>query len=182
MAEFPTHYPSPISHWGAGTGIRTHSIVAVYPTYIFRSDTTAPRGQRGVCPPFVTRRAGIHIYSSLSITNTQHIPISSSTAQVPPHSVPPLKIRPLPLIRITTRTIPLLRNTIPSTSSLLRIPPHPSSKVTIRDHTVNTPLGILARHIWGSTEAVTRVSDDTVDRGAACALGVGGEVAVLALR
>jgi len=49
MAEFPTRYPLSPSHWGAGTGIRTHSIVTVYPAYTFRSDTTAPLGQPLFC-------------------------------------------------------------------------------------------------------------------------------------
>jgi len=53
MAEFPTRYPLSPSHRGAGTGIRTHSIVTVYPAYTFRSDTTAPRGQ-----PLISIRLG----------------------------------------------------------------------------------------------------------------------------
>jgi len=45
MAEFPTHSLLSTPDWGAGTGIRTHSIVTVYTAMTFRSDTTAPRGQ-----------------------------------------------------------------------------------------------------------------------------------------
>jgi len=36
MAEFPTLYPLSPAHRGAGTGIRTHSIVTVYPHLYFQ--------------------------------------------------------------------------------------------------------------------------------------------------
>jgi len=42
MADIPTCYPLSSSHWSAGTGIQTFSIVIIYPIYNFRCNTAVP--------------------------------------------------------------------------------------------------------------------------------------------